>query len=105
MTIEGTSQARITVDTRIVIPQHVVFRSFVSETVVLNLHTGKYHGLNQTGGRMLELLQQVPVIADAAGQLAREYDRPAEEIERDLVEFCEELAQRELIEVGSAAAS
>ena len=28
------------------IPQHVVFRGFATETVVLNLETGKYHGLN-----------------------------------------------------------
>jgi hypothetical protein len=37
------------------LPQHVVHRSFVAETVVLNLQTGKYHGLNPVGGRMLEV--------------------------------------------------
>ena len=35
-------------------PQHVVYRSFPSETVVLNLQTGSYHGLNATAGRMLD---------------------------------------------------
>ncbi len=38
------------------IPHHVVFRHFVNETVVLNLQTGKYHGLNRTAGRMLHEL-------------------------------------------------
>jgi hypothetical protein len=102
MTTESTSEARTTVEVRIRIPQHVVFRSFVKETVVLNLDTGRYHGLNPTGGRMLEILRETPVVRDAATQLAREYGLPAEDIERDLVEFCDELASRGLIEVDGA---
>ena len=39
------------------IAPHVVYRSFATETVILNLQTGRYHGLNKTGGRMLELLE------------------------------------------------
>jgi hypothetical protein len=31
------------------LPSHVVMRAFVHETVVLNLATGRYHGLNTTG--------------------------------------------------------
>ena len=42
------------------IPKHVVFRSFGSETVLLNLSTGQYHGLRGTGGRMLEVLAEIP---------------------------------------------
>jgi len=38
------------------LPEHVVHRSFVAETVVLNLQTGRYHGLNPVGGRMLDAL-------------------------------------------------
>ena len=44
------------------LPDHVVYRTFVYETVVLNLQTGKYHGLNRTGGRMLELLEREPTV-------------------------------------------
>lgn len=33
------------------VPDHVVYRAFVDETVVLNLDTGRYHGLNAVGGR------------------------------------------------------
>ena len=29
----------------------VVYRTFATETVILNLQTGRYHGLNKTGGR------------------------------------------------------
>jgi hypothetical protein len=103
MSIDSTSEARTTLDVRITIPQHVVFRSFVKETVVLNLDTGRYHGLNPVGGRMLEVLKDVSLVRDAAAQLAHEYGVPSEEIERDLLEFCDELARRRLIERAGAA--
>ena len=79
------------------IPDHVVYRTFVYETVVLNLQTGKYHGLNRTGGRMLELLEREPTVGDAAAKLAAEFAQPSEQIEADLCEFCSDLAARDLI--------
>jgi hypothetical protein len=81
------------------VPAHVVYRTFVEETVVLNLETGKYHGLNVTGGRMLEALEREPDVATAAATLAEVYDRPVAEIEADLIEFCEGLLDRGLIEI------
>ena len=38
------------------VPDHVVYRKYVRETVILNLDTGTYHGLNRSGGKMLETL-------------------------------------------------
>ena len=103
MSIDSISEARTTLDTKIAIPQHVVSRSFVKETVVLNLDTGRYHGLNPTGGRMLEVLKEVPIVRDAAAKLAGEYGLPAEEVEGDLLRFCDELAGRGLIERAGTA--
>jgi hypothetical protein len=103
MTIERTLP-RTTLDARITVPQHVVFRSFVKETVVLNLDSGRYHGLNPTGGRMLEVLRETPVVGEAAARLAGEYGVPVEEVESDLLDFCDELLSRGLIERNDAAA-
>jgi hypothetical protein len=103
MTIERTLP-RTTLDARITVPQHVVFRSFVKETVVLNLDSGRYHGLNPTGGRMLEVLRETPEVREAAARLAAEYEVPAEEIQQDLLDFCDELLSRGLIERDGAAA-
>jgi len=86
------------------IPENVVFRSFVKETVILNLTTGKYHGLNPTAGHMLEVLEQRDSVGDAAAQLAEEYGQPREEIERDLCSFCADLAERGLIEIDDGGA-
>jgi hypothetical protein len=80
------------------VPQHVVYREFVAETVVLNLNTGVYHGLNPTAGRMLKLLDEIGDIGAVAACLASEYRLPRSEIAADLENFCADLLARELIE-------
>ena len=86
------------------IPQHVVYRGFATETVVLNLDTGKYHGLNPTGGRMLEVLEKTPDVDEAATKLAAQFGVEAGEIRRDLLTFCEDLAERGLLELDGRVA-
>jgi hypothetical protein len=84
------------------LPQHVVHRSFVAETVVLNLRTGKYHGLNPTAGKMLEVLEEAPTVGAAIPELAEEYGVESTQIESDLVTLCRGLLERGLIEIVDA---
>jgi len=85
------------------VPQHVVYRTFPSETVVLNLQTGRYHGLNVTAGRMLEALEAAASVRDAVGTLAAEYGEQPALVRRDLCELCWSLLDRGLIEIDAAA--
>ena len=85
-------------DLTVRVPDHVVHRAFVAETVVLNLQTGRYHGLNPSAGRMLAVLETEGRVRDAAGTLAEEYDQPLDLIERDLARLCRQLLDRKLIE-------
>jgi hypothetical protein len=84
---------------RVRLPQHVVHRSFVAETVVLNLQTGQYHGLNPTAGRMLEALERAPTVGATAPELTSEYGVAQEQIERDLLALTQGLLERGLIEI------
>jgi len=86
---------------KVKVPQHVVYRSFPAETVVLNLETGKYHGLNATAGRMLEALEQATCVRDAAAVLAESYEQAQSVIEQDLCELCQTLLKRGLIETDN----
>ena len=83
------------------IPSHVVFRAFPAEMVVLNLNTGQYHGLNPTGGRMLEVLGEEGTIGGAVERLEVEFEVERERLEADLLVLCRHLAERDLIEVSS----
>jgi Coenzyme PQQ synthesis protein D (PqqD) len=84
---------------RVRIPQHVVYRRLPSETVVFNLQTGKYHGLNSTAGSMLEALERSPSVRAAAAAVAGEYAQPQMLVERDMCELCDGLLARGLIEL------
>ena len=88
--------------TRVTIPPHVVFRAFVEETVVLNLESGHYHGLNPTAGRMLELLGQLGEVDAVAARIADETGTRRSVSPTDLRGFCSSLAERGLIEVEPA---
>jgi Coenzyme PQQ synthesis protein D (PqqD) len=87
----------------VTVPQHVVHRSFPAETVVLNLQTGTYHGLNPTGGAMFEALERARSVRAAAALIAEHYNRPQDEVEQDLCELCEALHERGLIEIDGRA--
>lgn len=84
------------------LPEHVVYRTFAAETVVLNLKTGRYHGLNLVAGRMLGVLEQGVTVPDTARQLVAEFDQPLETIEEDLGALCTDLLERGLIETDGA---
>jgi hypothetical protein len=86
-------------EARIKVPQHVVYRGFPAETVVLNLNTGRYHGLNVTAGHMLDALKQARSVRDAAVAVAERYEQPHAVVEKDMCELCQLLLDRGLVEI------
>jgi hypothetical protein len=95
---DGTRNAEV-LAAKATLPEHVVFRSFAQETVVLNLDTGKYHGLDPVGGRLLEVLPLVGDVREAVARIAEEYSTPLAVVEADVVEFCLALQARGLIKL------
>jgi hypothetical protein len=83
---------------RMRLPEHVVYRNFGEETVVLNLDTGMYHGLNRTAALMLDLLTGSETVAEAVERAMSELGQRREVIERDLLGLCRTLGDRGLIE-------
>ena len=93
------AQQPITAISAVQVPAHVVFRAFAAETIVLNLQTGIYHGLNPTAGLMLETLQRHEVIADAAAVVAKHYGQELESVQADMLVLCSGLVERGLLAV------
>ena len=92
---------RLLLRARVRIPRHVVYRDFPAETVVLNLQTEKYHGLNPTAGKMLAALDRAGTVSDAANQVATQFARPRSDVESDLCELCGRLLERGLDRSGA----
>lgn len=101
MTRQGEEQADA--GRRFRIPEHVIYQSFDSETIVLNLKTGRYHGLNTTAARMLELLGQHQSVDDVAAVVADEFGQPVATVASDVRELCDELTARDLLEVDDGS--
>lgn len=102
MSVANETKLDAILQARVRVPQGVVYRTFVKETVILNLETGLYHGVNPTGGRMLATLEETDTVQDAAVRLARDYKQPVETIANDLCEFCDALVERGLLQIESA---
>lgn len=84
---------------RAVVPEHVIFRPFTSEMVLLNIETGQYHGMDEIGSRCFEALRTSDTLQAALGALTQEYEGPEERIRGDLVGYCSELLAYGLIEL------
>ena len=92
------SMKDVSLESRLRVPEHVVYRDFGDETVVLNLDSGMYHGLNATAAAMLAMLGECDSVDTAVKQLVAKFEQPREVIERDLLELCRALAERGLIQ-------
>jgi hypothetical protein len=98
MSIHLASRAGI-LNSKATVPDEVIFRAFASETVLLNLATGRYFGLNETAGRMLEAMVDCRSVDAAARRLAAEYERSLDEVSDDICEFCLALSERGLLDL------
>lgn len=85
------------------VPEQVVHRAFGEQTVLLNLETGQYHGLNATGRRIFELLVENGGTTGVAAQIAAEYGIDESIASADLDELCTSLQARGLLEIDADA--
>ena len=87
-------------DRRVRVPDHVVFRDMAQETVLLNIQTGRYHGIDAIGARFFELMRSGDPLSSVVGVLAAEYKQPIDRIQNDLARFCEQMVDFGLIELN-----
>jgi hypothetical protein len=83
------------------IPDSVAARKIGDETILLNLETGTYYGLDKVGSRFLELLEQNGEIAFAHLTMLKEFDVKPEILEADILQLSEEMRSKGLLEAVS----
>lgn len=76
----------------------VVFRELGGEMVLLNLKTGVYFGLNESGAAMWSRLVEWRDPARALAALARDYAVAPDRLERDLKNLIAGLEEKGLLE-------
>jgi hypothetical protein len=81
----------------------VVFRQLEDESVLLNLKSGTYFGLDSVGTRIWQLLIEHGRLERVLDELASEYSAERDVLERDLLSLGRQLCERELMEVRKDA--
>lgn len=83
---------------KISVPKHVLVRVFENESVILNLNTESYHGLDDVGTSMWTALTKSASIQEALEALLSEYDAEPAQLRQDLDDFLDKLHQRGMVE-------
>ena len=78
-------------EARLRIPPHVVTRKVGEETVILNLDSGTYFGLDPIGSRFLDLLEVHATIASVIPVMLEEFEVTEAQLEGDLAQLSEEM--------------
>lgn len=86
---------------RVVVPKHVLVRHLDGESVLLNLETERYFGLDTTGTRMWELLTSSPSIDTAFARLLEEFEVEPELLRTRLTELLSRLQEHGLLNIAT----
>jgi hypothetical protein len=81
------------------IPEGVLSRELDGETVLLNLDTGIYFGLDAVGTDMWRAIQTAASLADAVAALQTEYDADPATMRDDLLHLANQLRTKGLLHV------
>lgn len=96
------SAAPLTLDDRLAIPPTVISRDLEGETVMLNLDTGIYFGLDPVGTVIWKHLQDAAPLREVRDRIVTEFDVTADVATGDLLRLAEQLVARGLVRIASA---
>ena len=84
---------------RVTSPKHVLVRTFENESVLLNLDSESYHGLDDVGTRMWEALTSSENLQVAYEKLLADYEVNPSQLRQDVDDFVAKMVQRGLLEI------
>ena len=84
---------------RVKVPDEVLISNLQDESVLLNLESERYFGLDDVGTRFLSVLTTSDSIEAAYNTLVQEYDVDGQVLRQDLLALVESLVDQGLIEI------
>lgn len=82
---------------KVSIPPQVMARYVGEETVILNLESGVYYGLDRVGARMWQLLSEGGTLAGVCDTMQEEFEVERDILEHDILRIGQELLDQRLI--------
>lgn len=83
--------------TKLIVSPQVMARTVGDETVILDLASGTYYGLDPVGARIWQLFVDGQTLAQVRDIMLAEYDVSVDDLERDLNRLLSELSDKNLI--------
>jgi hypothetical protein len=80
-----------------VVHPSVICRELSGETVLLNLESGVYYGLDAVGTRVWQLIMQGRTIASVCDTMIEEYDVAPDVLRADVTRLVGELRERGIV--------
>jgi hypothetical protein len=84
---------------RVKLSEDVLISDLQGESVILNVNSQRYYGLDRVGTRFLTLLSNSETIEQAFETLLAEYEVEAAQLRVDLTELLANLGEQGLVEI------
>ena len=88
---------------RVKIPDDILISKLQEESVILNLDSERYFGLDDVGTRILSVLTTSDSIEAAYQRLVEEYDVDGQALRLDLLELVENLLTHGILQISRGA--
>jgi Coenzyme PQQ synthesis protein D (PqqD) len=85
---------------RVTVPDDVLISKLQEESVILNLDSERYFGLDDVGTRILSVLTTSDSIEAAYNTLVQEYDVDGPVLRQDLLALVENLVEQGIVQVS-----
>jgi hypothetical protein len=82
---------------RAMVPLQVMARQVGDETIILDLASGTYYGLDPVGARIWQLIGEGRNLAQVCEGMLAEYEVTAVDIERDVLALVQTLVDKKLL--------
>ena len=93
--------SELSLDARVAAGEDVLAREVEGDTVLLSMAQAEYYGLNPTGTRIWQLLQEPRQLREICRTLASEFDVEPAILERDVLSVVEDLVSHGLARIVS----
>lgn len=91
--------SKMTLDVTVKISDQVAHRDLGGESVLLDLESGQYFGLNEVGSRVWNLLDQESSLTSIRDRLLKEFSVDAAILETDILNLVKNLADHGLVAI------
>ena len=89
--------SKVNLESNLVVPPQVMSRLVGDETILMDLSSGIYFGLDGVGKRIWETINDGHNLGEVAAVISSEYEVDEDRAQNDVIEFVGELVERGLL--------